>query len=214
MSVCVSPIKLFADEADHITVEENRVDGDLITKETHFDSNNNIQYVLIFVENDELSTCFNSLTGEIVNIETGEVVAVVNDEENVIEDNATQTPRSYNYGGVTVADRWTYSYSSNSTITCYNGNVTIIFNSIRTVLENKGARQLARAVLLDIAESVLSTAYAIHGSNAEVVHRVQTRKYANRYVMSDFACIYEELDELYQNLGVTGYDQRITSNNG
>ncbi|MDO4198525.1 MAG: hypothetical protein Q4D13_06030 [Erysipelotrichaceae bacterium] len=206
---------IFAEEAETNTVIEVFVseDGSEIRNEKHLDDNGNVAYSLVYVNNGDLYTCYNSSTGEMIDVSTGELLATICEETYVDNANGIMLMSS-SYGGVTIADRWTYSYSSRTKSTLYNATENMVKNAIYSFLTAKNAGALAASIISGIAKKIINTAIKNYGNTNAVVHYIQTRKYANRYVLSDFANIYEELDEDYTNLGVVGYDVRITQNNG
>lgn len=176
--------------------------------------NNKSSDKIVRLIDEELVLVYDTRTNLIINEKTNEIVATIS-EENIQEPLKFQNSgiRSYSYGGITIADRWVYSYSTDSTISVANYTFQLVINSIIIYLVGKSANPIYD-VLAEIADKLIVSHISVYGNTNDLAYVIRTRRYANRYILSDFANIYEEVDASGSILAVSGYDVRITKDNG
>lgn len=202
--------------------------SEILSSETYISDGSTIEitnyndYQIITLEDDQCSLVYDSRTNIVYNQNTGELVAEFGDIEVIpvpaIFENIRDTSAdllSYTYMGVTIADRWVYSYSTRQSVKVYNATITLLVNTFKLAATKNSLKAAATTVLESIATNIILASLTIHGNSYTTAHYYDVvRRYANKNVLSDFANMIVEEDENNTTQGVTSYSSRLSANIG
>lgn len=197
-------------------VSAEEIKEDRLEVQEYIDSDTKERIRVVFY--NDISLKYYVDQGIMVDYYTGELLCISGPETIVYPNESFIFPneRTTNYHGVSIDDRWIFSYNTVSSKTVYNATVDLIIAVFYAAVSNPGDfSHMVRDLLQDYALLILARSLYIHGNNSTTAYfDLRTRHYGNRYILSDFACLYEELDESGNFLGVSSYSNRLTRSYG
>lgn len=156
---------------------------------------------------------YNDLTGKVTNSD-GEVIAKITTQNSNAELYAltASKPTSIQHG-MTVGSRWIYSYSQWSTVECYVQAQDELISAITSFFVSAGLTPLIGSEAADAIGDAAGEFLAWLNRNGldinENAFYVRSYVYGNRYILSNFAEIYQGYCTDYTPLNVITYDQDI-----